>query len=110
MHGHWPNTSCRVFNAEAVAIYRVLQLIDSNMPLKYCLYTDSMIVWFQNNILLVTKSRRYHGQRARGQRGSVGNNPSAARSSAIRHEVLRSAVAAVSEWLRYRFVAGLVRT
>ncbi|GFY09417.1 RNase H domain-containing protein [Trichonephila clavipes] len=32
------------FTAEAVAIYRALQLIDSTMPRKYCIYTDSMSV------------------------------------------------------------------
>ncbi|GFT37499.1 putative RNA-directed DNA polymerase from transposon X-element [Trichonephila clavipes] len=38
------DTSCSIFTAEAVAIYRALQLIDSTMPRKYCIYTDSMIV------------------------------------------------------------------
>ncbi|GFW35280.1 probable RNA-directed DNA polymerase from transposon X-element [Trichonephila clavipes] len=32
MHGYRLDTSCSVFTAEAVAIYRALQLIDSNMP------------------------------------------------------------------------------
>ncbi|GFX40185.1 putative RNA-directed DNA polymerase from transposon X-element [Trichonephila clavipes] len=40
MHGYRLDTSCSVFTAEAVAIYRTLQLIDSNMPRKYCIYTD----------------------------------------------------------------------
>ncbi|GFT53647.1 hypothetical protein TNCV_3731611, partial [Trichonephila clavipes] len=31
------------FTAEAVAIYRALQLIDSTMPRKYCIYTDSIV-------------------------------------------------------------------
>ncbi|GFW30501.1 RNase H domain-containing protein [Trichonephila clavipes] len=43
-HGYRLDTSCSVFTAEAVAICRVLQLIDSNMPRKYCIYTDSMSV------------------------------------------------------------------
>ncbi|GFS55713.1 RNase H domain-containing protein [Trichonephila clavipes] len=44
MHGYRLDTSCSVFTAEAVAIYRALQLIDSNRPRKYCIYTDSMSV------------------------------------------------------------------
>ncbi|GFT04532.1 RNase H domain-containing protein [Trichonephila clavipes] len=44
MHGYRLDTSCSVFTAEAVAIYRALQLIDSTMPRKYCIYTDSMSV------------------------------------------------------------------
>ncbi|GFX06656.1 probable RNA-directed DNA polymerase from transposon X-element [Trichonephila clavipes] len=44
MHGYRLDTSSSVFTAEAVAIYRALQLIDSNMPRKYCIYTDSMSV------------------------------------------------------------------
>ncbi|GFU19453.1 RNase H domain-containing protein [Trichonephila clavipes] len=44
MHGYRLDTSCSIFTAEAVAIYRALQLIDSSMPRKYCLYTDSMSV------------------------------------------------------------------
>ncbi|GFU38113.1 probable RNA-directed DNA polymerase from transposon X-element [Trichonephila clavipes] len=44
MHGYRLDTSCSVFTAEAVAIYHALQLIDSNMPRKYCIYTDSMSV------------------------------------------------------------------
>ncbi|GFT90276.1 RNase H domain-containing protein [Trichonephila clavipes] len=44
MHGYRLDTSCSVFTAEAVAIYRALQLIDSSMPRKYCIYTDSMSV------------------------------------------------------------------
>ncbi|GFT40728.1 pggt1b [Trichonephila clavipes] len=44
MHGYRLHTSCSIFTAEAVAIYRALQLIDSNMPRKYCIYTDSMSV------------------------------------------------------------------
>ncbi|GFX46011.1 RNase H domain-containing protein [Trichonephila clavipes] len=43
MHGYRLDT-CSIFTAEAVAIYRALQLIDSNMPRKYCIYTDSMSV------------------------------------------------------------------
>ncbi|GFU68163.1 RNase H domain-containing protein, partial [Trichonephila clavipes] len=43
MHGYRLDT-CSIFTAEAVAIYRALQLIDSNMPRKYCIYTDSMTV------------------------------------------------------------------
>ncbi|GFW52419.1 putative RNA-directed DNA polymerase from transposon X-element [Trichonephila clavipes] len=44
MHGYRLDTSCSIFTAEAVAIYRALQLIDSTMPRKYCIYTDSMSV------------------------------------------------------------------
>ncbi|GFT08775.1 RNase H domain-containing protein [Trichonephila clavipes] len=44
MHGYRLDTSCSVFTAEAVAISRALQLIDSNMSRKYCIYTDSMSV------------------------------------------------------------------
>ncbi|GFX08526.1 RNase H domain-containing protein [Trichonephila clavipes] len=44
MHGYRLDTSCSYFTAEAVAIYRALQLIDSNMPRKYSIYTDSMSV------------------------------------------------------------------
>ncbi|GFT65719.1 putative RNA-directed DNA polymerase from transposon X-element [Trichonephila clavipes] len=44
MHGYRLVTSCSIFTAEAVAIYRALQLIDSTMPRKYCIYTDSMSV------------------------------------------------------------------
>ncbi|GFW93638.1 putative RNA-directed DNA polymerase from transposon X-element [Trichonephila clavipes] len=44
MHGYRLDISCSVFTAEAVAIYRALQSIDSNMPRKYCIYTDSMSV------------------------------------------------------------------
>ncbi|GFW59805.1 RNase H domain-containing protein [Trichonephila clavipes] len=44
IHGYWFDTSCGVFTAEAVAIYRALQLINPNMSLKFCIYTDSMSV------------------------------------------------------------------
>ncbi|GFS74414.1 RNase H domain-containing protein [Trichonephila clavipes] len=44
LHGYRLDTSCSVFTAEAVAFYRALQSIDSNMPRKYCIYTDSMSV------------------------------------------------------------------
>ncbi|GFY21428.1 RNA-directed DNA polymerase from mobile element jockey [Trichonephila clavipes] len=44
IHGYRLDTSCSVFTAEADAIYRALQLIDSNMPRKFCIYTDSMSV------------------------------------------------------------------
>ncbi|GFT90303.1 RNase H domain-containing protein [Trichonephila clavipes] len=44
MHSYRLDTSCSIFTAEAVAIYRALQLIDSTMPRKYCIYTDSMSV------------------------------------------------------------------
>ncbi|GFY19096.1 pggt1b [Trichonephila clavipes] len=43
-HGYRLHPSCSIFTAEAVAIYRALQSIDSNMPRKYCIYTDSMSV------------------------------------------------------------------
>ncbi|GFW90126.1 RNase H domain-containing protein [Trichonephila clavipes] len=44
MHGYRPDTSCSVFTAEAFTIYCTLQLIDSNIPRKYCIYTDIMSV------------------------------------------------------------------
>ncbi|GFT38625.1 RNase H domain-containing protein [Trichonephila clavipes] len=44
MHCYRLDTSCSVFTPKAVAICRALQLIDSNMPRKYCIYTDSMSV------------------------------------------------------------------
>ncbi|GFW49995.1 putative RNA-directed DNA polymerase from transposon X-element [Trichonephila clavipes] len=44
MHGYRLYTFCSVFTAEAVTIYRALQLFDSNRPRKYCIYTDSMSV------------------------------------------------------------------
>ncbi|GFS74412.1 RNase H domain-containing protein [Trichonephila clavipes] len=44
MHGYKLDTSCSIFTAEAVAIYRALHLIGSTMPRKYCIYTDSMSV------------------------------------------------------------------
>ncbi|GFT31293.1 RNase H domain-containing protein [Trichonephila clavipes] len=49
-HGYRLDPSCSVFTAEAVTIYRALQSIDSNMPRKYCIYTDSMSVFeaFEN--------------------------------------------------------------
>ncbi|GFV23514.1 RNase H domain-containing protein [Trichonephila clavipes] len=43
-HGYRLDPSCSVFTAETVAIYRALQSIDSNMPRKYCIYSDSMSV------------------------------------------------------------------
>ncbi|GFU28333.1 pggt1b [Trichonephila clavipes] len=43
-HGYRLDPSCSVFTAEAVAIYRALQSIDSNMPRKYCIYTGRMSV------------------------------------------------------------------
>ncbi|GFT31879.1 RNase H domain-containing protein [Trichonephila clavipes] len=45
MHGYRLDTSCSIFTAEAVPIYRALQLIDSTMSRKYCIYTDSMRVY-----------------------------------------------------------------
>ncbi|GFW03217.1 pggt1b [Trichonephila clavipes] len=42
--GYRLDPSCSVFTEEDVAIYRALQSIDSNMPRKYCIYTDSMNV------------------------------------------------------------------
>ncbi|GFX10874.1 putative RNA-directed DNA polymerase from transposon X-element [Trichonephila clavipes] len=114
MHGYRLDTSCSVFTAEAVAIYRALHIIDSNMPRKYCIYTDSMSVLealenyndrchpvvckntrhyestvqqgFRYRVLLATKSRRNHRQRASGQRGKVGDDASAASGSAIGYE------------------------
>ncbi|GFT42987.1 RNase H domain-containing protein [Trichonephila clavipes] len=43
-HGYRLDPSCSVFTAETIAIYQALQSIDSNMPRKYCIYTDSMSV------------------------------------------------------------------
>ncbi|GFX38961.1 putative RNA-directed DNA polymerase from transposon X-element [Trichonephila clavipes] len=114
MHGYRLDTSCSIFTAEAVAIYRALQLIDSTMPRKYCIYTDSMSVLealeklprslpssgmyntrhyestlqqgFRYRVLLATKSRRNHRQRASGQRGKVDDDASAASGSAIGYE------------------------
>ncbi|GFV38634.1 pggt1b [Trichonephila clavipes] len=115
MRGYRLDTSCSIFTAEAVAIYRALQLIVSTMPRKYCIYTDSMSVLealenyhdrchpvggmyntrhyestlqqgFRYRVLLATQSRRNHRQRASGQRGKVGDDPSAARCSAIGYE------------------------
>ncbi|GFV48670.1 probable RNA-directed DNA polymerase from transposon X-element [Trichonephila clavipes] len=114
MHGYRLDTSCSIFTAEAVAIYRALQLIDSTMPRKYCIYTDSMSVLealeklprslpssgmyntrhyestlqqgFRYRVLLATKSRRNHRQRASGQRGKVGDDASATSCSAIGYE------------------------
>ncbi|GFT03178.1 probable RNA-directed DNA polymerase from transposon X-element [Trichonephila clavipes] len=81
MHGYRLDTSCSIFTAEAVAIYRALQLIDSTMPRKYCIYTDSMSVLealenYHDRCHPV--SRRNHRQRASGQRGKVGDDASAA--------------------------------
>ncbi|GFV28368.1 pggt1b [Trichonephila clavipes] len=112
MHGYRLDTSCSIFTAEAVAIYRALQLIDSHMPRKYCIYTDNsmsvleaaktitidVIQWFvkyiditsrlftgsRYRVLLATKSRRNHRQRASGQRGKVGDDASAASGSRYR--------------------------
>ncbi|GFW03915.1 pggt1b [Trichonephila clavipes] len=44
MRGYRLDPSCSVFTVEAVAIYRALQSIDSNMPRKYCIYTAGMSV------------------------------------------------------------------
>ncbi|GFX16784.1 pggt1b [Trichonephila clavipes] len=44
MHDYRRDTSCSVFTAEAVTIYRALQLIDSNMSRKHYIYTDSMSI------------------------------------------------------------------
>ncbi|GFX87215.1 RNase H domain-containing protein [Trichonephila clavipes] len=114
LHGYRLDTSCSIFTAEAVAIYRELQLIDSNMPREYCIYTDSMSVLealenyndrchpvvckileitsrlygkgFDIVFCLAAKSRRNHRQRASGQRGKVGDDPSGASSSDIGYE------------------------
>ncbi|GFX25576.1 RNase H domain-containing protein [Trichonephila clavipes] len=118
MHGYRLDTSCSIFTAEAVAICRALQLIDSNMPRKYCIYTDSMSVLeaLENYddrchpvvctilditsrlyskgfdiVFLATKSRRNHTQRASGQRGKVGDDASAASGSTIGYEARRHA-------------------
>ncbi|GFU89518.1 RNase H domain-containing protein [Trichonephila clavipes] len=44
MRGYRLDNCCRIFTAEAIALYRALQLIDSITPLKYCIYTDSINV------------------------------------------------------------------
>ncbi|GFT15442.1 RNase H domain-containing protein [Trichonephila clavipes] len=44
MHGYHLDNSCSIFTAEAITFYHALQLIDSNSPCKYCIYTDSMSV------------------------------------------------------------------
>ncbi|GFW58703.1 RNase H domain-containing protein [Trichonephila clavipes] len=108
-HGYRLDPSYSVFTAEAIANYRALQSIDSNMPRKYCIYTDSMSVFealenykdrchpvvcnvlditsptaqqgFRYRILLATESRRNHRQRSK-----VGDDPSAASSPAIRYK------------------------
>ncbi|GFU46947.1 pggt1b [Trichonephila clavipes] len=69
------------FSAEAVAIYRALQLIDSTMPRKYCIYTDSMSTRKRLKTTTIAAIQWNHRQRASGQRGKVGDDPSAARSS-----------------------------
>ncbi|GFU20800.1 pggt1b [Trichonephila clavipes] len=101
------------FHCRSCRYLRALQLTDSNMPRKYCIYTDSMSVLeaLENyndrchpvvckistirvactarvsiSCLLATESRRNHRQRASGQRGKVGDDPSAASSSAIGYE------------------------
>ncbi|GFU68948.1 hypothetical protein TNCV_2435221 [Trichonephila clavipes] len=49
-------------------------------------YESTVQQGFRYRVLLATKSRRNHRQRASGQRGKVGNDPSAASSSAIGYE------------------------
>ncbi|GFW56160.1 hypothetical protein TNCV_4627901 [Trichonephila clavipes] len=53
---------------------------------KYRHYESTLQQGFRYRVLLATQSRRNHRQRASGQRGKVGNDPSAARSSAIGYE------------------------
>ncbi|GFT03479.1 uncharacterized protein TNCV_2986271 [Trichonephila clavipes] len=49
-------------------------------------YESTLQQGFRYRVLLATQSRRNHRQRASGQRGKVGDDPSAARSSAIGYE------------------------
>ncbi|GFV53314.1 probable RNA-directed DNA polymerase from transposon X-element [Trichonephila clavipes] len=49
-------------------------------------YESTLQQGFRYRVLLATKSRRNHRQRAIGQRGKVGNDPSAASSSTIGYE------------------------
>ncbi|GFU26430.1 pggt1b [Trichonephila clavipes] len=95
------------FHTTPTAIYRALQLIDSNMPRKYCTYTDSIngLEALENynhrchpvfcNVLDIT-SRLYSKSfdivfcwlpsNVARQSGKVGGDPSAASSSAIGYE------------------------
>ncbi|GFS63592.1 putative RNA-directed DNA polymerase from transposon X-element [Trichonephila clavipes] len=111
MHGYSSTLLACIFTAEANCHHLpCTSTIDSHMPRKYCIYTDSMSVLeslenyhdrchpakyvqysifstvqqgFRYRVLLAAKSRRNHRQRASGQRGKVGDDPSTARSSAI---------------------------
>ncbi|GFU51047.1 RNase H domain-containing protein [Trichonephila clavipes] len=83
MHGYRLDTSCSVFTAEAVAIYRALQLIDSTMPRKFCIYTDSMSVLKRLKTTTIAAIQWNHRQRASGQRGKVGDDSSAASGSPL---------------------------
>ncbi|GFU70755.1 RNase H domain-containing protein [Trichonephila clavipes] len=49
-------------------------------------YESTLQQGFRYRVLLASQSRRNHRQRASGQRGKVGDDPSAARSSAIGYE------------------------
>ncbi|GFY08052.1 RNase H domain-containing protein [Trichonephila clavipes] len=44
MRGYRLDNCCSIFTAEAIALYRVLELIDPQTLHKYCIYTDSMSV------------------------------------------------------------------
>ncbi|GFX46655.1 RNase H domain-containing protein [Trichonephila clavipes] len=44
MRGYRLDNCCSIFTAEAIALYRALQLIDPQTPRKYCIYTDSVSV------------------------------------------------------------------
>ncbi|GFW74643.1 RNase H domain-containing protein [Trichonephila clavipes] len=44
VRGYRLDNCCSIFTAEAIALYRALQLIDPKTPHKYCIYTDSMSV------------------------------------------------------------------
>ncbi|GFX78313.1 putative RNA-directed DNA polymerase from transposon BS [Trichonephila clavipes] len=44
MRGYRLENCCSISTAEAIALYRALQLIDPKTPRKYCIYTDSMSV------------------------------------------------------------------
>ncbi|GFX34535.1 RNase H domain-containing protein [Trichonephila clavipes] len=44
IRGYRLDNCCSIFPAEAIALYRALQLIDPKTLHKYCIYTDSMSV------------------------------------------------------------------
>ncbi|GFX25590.1 hypothetical protein TNCV_3124261 [Trichonephila clavipes] len=111
MHGYRLDTSCSIL-MRSISPNRAL-VNRLQLPHKYCIYTDSIrvfealenyhdaaIQWyvryrhyestvqqgFRYRVLLATKSRRNHRQRASGQRGKVGDDAPAASCSAIGYE------------------------